>query len=197
MGILLYFIRYPMNTEIKKKISIADAFEKHFRHFGFKKTTVDEVASELGVSKKTIYKNFSSKDEIFYFIITRKAEARRAMIDEKIRHLSSATEKMESMVRINFQEFRKVHKKKIKAMDDRFQAEIAAGAFREAFKRMVSDILTEGVENDEFEVCDHEMTVRYIQSLITETVKNLMENEESQPEEFLIFTLKKILVKAK
>ena len=184
-----------METDINKKIKIADAFEKHFRHFGFKKTTVDEVASELGVSKKTVYKYVSSKDEIFYFIISRKAEARRLMIEKELIDLSTATEKMELMVRINFAEFRKIHKRKIPAMAQQFQADIAAGAFRETFKHMVSEILTEGVNNNEFEVCDHEMTVRYIQSIITETVRRLMEDNKSHPEDFLIFTLKKLLVK--
>ena len=185
-----------MEMEINTKIKIADAFEKHFLHFGFKKTTVDDVASELGISKKTIYKGFRSKEDIFYFVISRKAEARRTMIEKKIIHLSSATEKMEAMVLINFTEFRKIHKKKIKAMDEHFQAEIAAAAFRETFSRMVSEILSEGVKNKEFEVCDHEMTVRYIQSIITETVKKLREDDASKPEEFLIYSIKKLLIKS-
>lgn len=181
----------------KQKIRIAGAFEKHFRHFGFKKTTVDDVAAELGSSKKTIYNYFNSKDEIFYFIISRKAKARKEMIEKKIIHLDSAKEKMDAMILINFEEFRKIHKRKIKAFDDRFQSEIAAGAFREAFKQMVSDILTEGIENKEFEVCDHEMTVRYIQSLISETVMKMREDSEAKPEDFLVFTVNKLLIKCK
>ena len=185
-----------MESGIKKKIEIAGAFEKHFRHFGFKKTTVDDVAAELGISKKTIYKYFASKDDIFYFIISNKAEARRAMIEKEIFHVSTARAKMEEMIRINFTEFRKIHKRKIKAFDKRFQSEIAAGAFRQAFNRMVSDIISEGVENNEFEVCDHNMTVRYIQSLITETVRIVMEDSSSQPEDILICSIDKILSKS-
>ena len=41
---------------------IADVFKKHFTYFGFKKTSVDEVAKELKISKKTIYQFFSSKE---------------------------------------------------------------------------------------------------------------------------------------
>lgn len=185
------------DSNSKQKIRIAGAFEKHFLHFGFKKTTVDEVAAELGSSKKTIYHYFSSKDEIFYFIISRKAKARREMIEKKIRHLDTASEKMEAMIRINFSEFRKIHKKKIKAMDERFQSEIAAGAFREAFYQMVSGIITEGVDEKEFEVCDHEMTVKYIQALISETVMIMREQKIEEPEDFLICTVNKILSKNK
>jgi AcrR family transcriptional regulator len=35
-----------------------------FLQFGFSKVTVDEIASRLGISKKTIYKYFASKDEL-------------------------------------------------------------------------------------------------------------------------------------
>jgi AcrR family transcriptional regulator len=186
-----------MDNTIKQRTRIAEAFERHFMHFGFKKTTVDDVAAELGSSKKTIYNYFSSKDEIFYFIISSKAKTRREMIEKKIIHLESAKAKMEAMIRINFEEFRKVHKRKAAALDERFQSEIAAGAFREAFSRMVSDIIREGVANKEFEVCDHEMTVRYIQALITETVMKMREDKDAHPEDFLVFTVNKLLNKCK
>ena len=124
---------------------IADAFEQHFRHYGFKKTTVDEVALDLGVSKKTIYKCFRSKDDIFYYIISNKAKERRLMIEKKILHLDTAWEKMETMIRINFTEFRKIHKKKPTGINDRFQSEIASAAFGEMFISLIWDIIEEGI----------------------------------------------------
>ena len=50
-----------MNAEKEKIISFAT---QKFMSGGFFKTTMDELASELRVSKKTIYKNFSSKEEL-------------------------------------------------------------------------------------------------------------------------------------
>jgi len=182
-------------TNNKQKIRIAGAFEKHFRHFGFKKTTVDDVAADLGISKKTIYAIFNSKDEIFYFIISTKATARREMIEGKIMHFGSAMEKMEEMIRINFSEFRKIHKRKLKAFDEQFQSEIAAGAFRQAFNSMVSNIIKEGVGNNEFEVGDHDMTVRFTQALITEAIRVIREDSTQQPEDFLIHSIGKLLKK--
>ncbi len=179
----------------KQKIRIAGGFEKHFRHFGFRKTVVDDVANDLGVSKKTIYKLFSSKEDIFYYVISRKAEVRKIIVEKKIKHIPSAKGKMDEMIRINFTEFRKIHKRKGKALDERFQSEIASGAFRQAFKQLLSDIITQGVERKEFEVCDHEMTVRYIQALISETVMAMRQNPDSKPEEFLVFTVNKLLIK--
>lgn len=49
--------------------------EKKFLSEGFVKVTMDEIASELGISKKTIYKHFPSKghlvSEIVYLILNR------------------------------------------------------------------------------------------------------------------------------
>jgi len=182
-------------TSNKQMSCIADAFEKHFRHFGFKKTIVDEVASELGISKKTIYKYFNSKDDIFYFIISRKAEARRAMIEKVIVNMNSPSEMVEEVIRINFSEFRRVHKKRVPGFDERFQSEIAGAAFRETFDRMLSDIIQEGIDKAEFEAADVELTVRYIQSLIFETVKVIREDYSAEPEEYLIETIIKLLKK--
>jgi AcrR family transcriptional regulator len=44
--------------------SIIDCAGKNFKKYGFKKATVDEIAGELGISKRTLYGLFSSKMEI-------------------------------------------------------------------------------------------------------------------------------------
>ena len=50
--------------EIKDRI-IAKAREQFFR-YGFKSVTMDDIANELGISKKTIYQHFEDKDELVY-----------------------------------------------------------------------------------------------------------------------------------
>ncbi|MGD9101586.1 MAG: TetR/AcrR family transcriptional regulator, partial [Anaerolineae bacterium] len=60
-----------------KKEQIADAFQKHFNHFGYKKTSVGDIARELKISKKTIYQHFSTKEEIFYYVVSRIARQYR------------------------------------------------------------------------------------------------------------------------
>ena len=50
--------------EIKDRI-IAKAREQFFR-YGFKSVTMDDIANELGISKKTIYQHFEDKDDIVH-----------------------------------------------------------------------------------------------------------------------------------
>jgi AcrR family transcriptional regulator len=175
-------------------VRIAGNFEEHFLHFGFKKTTVDEVAAEMGISKKTIYKHFSSKEDIFYFIISRMAQGRKLLIEKKLIDINAAMERLEMMIRFNLTEFRKMLRTKEHAIQDRFQNEIAARAFRESFYEMLSDIIEEGVKKGEFSVCEHGITTRYVQALITETVNTIREDFNSNADDILICTLKKILI---
>ncbi len=55
------------DNEVKSKI-LAHASEM-FQRYGFTKITMEEIASELGISKKTLYKNFSNKEHILKEII--------------------------------------------------------------------------------------------------------------------------------
>lgn len=44
--------------------SIIKTADSRFKQYGYKKTTVNEIAADLGISKKTLYEVFSSKEEI-------------------------------------------------------------------------------------------------------------------------------------
>lgn len=54
---------------MEEKERILSFAEKKFSQNGFYKTTMDELARELKISKKTIYKHFSSKDDLVNAII--------------------------------------------------------------------------------------------------------------------------------
>ena len=48
----------------KDRQKILEHSRELFLHEGFNKTTMDDIASGMKISKKTIYKNFDSKDEL-------------------------------------------------------------------------------------------------------------------------------------
>lgn len=50
------------NMDVKERIQ--QKAEELFNRFGIRSVTMDEIASQLGVSKKTIYQCFSDKDEL-------------------------------------------------------------------------------------------------------------------------------------
>ncbi len=57
----------PRTENVRNSI-IEVAYGK-FAEYGFKKVTIDEIAAELGISKKTVYKLFSSKEEILREVV--------------------------------------------------------------------------------------------------------------------------------
>ncbi len=54
--------------DVRQKI--LDAAEQRLWHYGFKKTTIDEIASDAGVGKGTVYLYFEGKEEIGLAIIS-------------------------------------------------------------------------------------------------------------------------------
>lgn len=74
-----------LQTELKTsedKGKILEYSRQKFHREGFYKTSMDEIASELCVSKKTIYKYFSSKEKLLEEICTDTACEITSKIDE-------------------------------------------------------------------------------------------------------------------
>ncbi len=58
-----------MSEENEIKERIFNAAEQMFLQYGFAKVTMDEIASSLGMSKKTLYKFFSGKENLLKELI--------------------------------------------------------------------------------------------------------------------------------
>lgn len=54
--------------------AILDAAERLLPRFGYKKTTLDDLAQEAGIARRTIYLHFPSKEEVFLRSIDRVVE---------------------------------------------------------------------------------------------------------------------------
>ena len=57
-----------VSRDIFMKNRIIDTAEKRFSQYGFKRVTMDDIASDLGISKKTLYKHFKSKEDIAWAV---------------------------------------------------------------------------------------------------------------------------------
>ena len=56
-----------MATDIEVRERIIAFAQDRFLNPGFSKVTLDEIASELGMSKKTLYKHFENKEDILRY----------------------------------------------------------------------------------------------------------------------------------
>ena len=48
-----------------KRQAILDAAHEQFSQYGFRKTSMDDIAKGLGISRASLYSYFANKDEIF------------------------------------------------------------------------------------------------------------------------------------
>lgn len=60
---------------------IIDVARHHFFAFGFRGVTMDDIAAELGMSKKTLYAHFRSKAELLQAAVIDKQQAIEADLD--------------------------------------------------------------------------------------------------------------------
>ena len=59
----------PTRLTDRKHAAILDAAVAEFRSAGYEATTMDRVAAAAGVSKRTVYNHFPSKDALFLRIL--------------------------------------------------------------------------------------------------------------------------------
>ena len=67
---------------ILKKERIVEAARKLFTKYGYKKVSMDEIAKEAGVTKKTVYAYFKDKDELFQYFVLEEVEKMKSIVKE-------------------------------------------------------------------------------------------------------------------
>lgn len=72
----------------KKEVVIEKAREL-FTKYGYKKVSMDEIAREANVTKKTIYTYFKDKDSMFQYFILEELEKMKVLLEEKKKKSSS------------------------------------------------------------------------------------------------------------
>jgi TetR/AcrR family transcriptional regulator of autoinduction and epiphytic fitness len=71
----------PQRLTDRKRLAILQAAIDEFRGNGFEATSMDRIAATAGVSKRTVYNHFPSKDALFAEILVQLWEKTTALID--------------------------------------------------------------------------------------------------------------------
>lgn len=75
---------------------IIEAAEQRLWHYGFKKTTIDEIASDAGVGKGTVYLHFDSKEDVTLAIM---AKYKQQSLDKMAEVASDGTKSPEAKLK--------------------------------------------------------------------------------------------------
>ncbi|OGU82208.1 MAG: hypothetical protein A2254_07000 [Ignavibacteria bacterium RIFOXYA2_FULL_35_9] len=105
---------------MKEKDRILELGEEKFFSEGFYKTTMDEVAAELRISKKTIYKFFPSKEDLVKTIAKHFMNSMKEKIVPALSTDKNAIEKLEELMKILAKTSQKISPKMLDEMRRHF-----------------------------------------------------------------------------
>lgn len=149
------------------KDQIADVFERHVARFGYGKATVEDVAAELGISKKTIYEHFSSKRDLYLYIVERVADTWSAEMRAAVKDLPLWADKMEGLMTIVLTGARQ-HIEQTTKTDWQQEYEVVGEALMKAVGAVMHEIVSGGIAAGEFTMTDAALTERLLGAIALE-----------------------------
>jgi AcrR family transcriptional regulator len=142
-------------AEHERRQQIIAAADEHFRHYGYEKTTVADLAKAIGMSKAYVYKFFESKQAIGEAICSRClseiADAAQAIAEEN----KPATDKLRRIFRMIAQKSgdllfhdRKIHDLAVTAISENWGS---THRYADRLLFILMSVLREGRASGEFE----------------------------------------------
>jgi AcrR family transcriptional regulator len=144
----------PLPDVADTSTRILEAAEAQFRHYGYSKTTVADVAKELGMSPANIYRFFGSKGELLEGVCARMLQ-QSLMIAKAAADLPVSAEERLRRYSMNHFEFtvstmldeRKVHEMVVVAIE---QSWGVIDKHIDEIQAILTGIIADGMENGEF-----------------------------------------------
>ena len=91
----------------KTKRKIFEASMKLFAKKGYDATSIEEITATVGVAKGTLYYHFSSKEEIFNFLVEEGMKLLKNSIDIKIAKADTTLDKLRAVILIQIKIIKK------------------------------------------------------------------------------------------
>ncbi|HCT31228.1 MAG TPA: hypothetical protein DIW31_10985 [Bacteroidales bacterium] len=146
------------NTTISKEEQLKEeaisAAQKLFQQYGFRKTTMEDIAKAMGRGKSTLYYYYKSKDEIFDEVITKEINEVTKKTKNAIEKESTAVDKLKVYLKVSLKTVKtKVNLYKIvkgELLDDFAPINKLVKRYNTNEYLVIKEILLLGIENNEF-----------------------------------------------
>jgi AcrR family transcriptional regulator len=160
-----------MNPQVRTKpddtrARIIETAEALFRRLGFAKTTVADIAAELGMSPANVYRFFTSKGAIVEAICKRCLSEVEGKAWKVARSTASAAERMERLIleilayhKENFVSEQRVNELVVAAIEASWDA---IRAHKQSMQNVTELILRDGIAAGEFEAVEPRETAELI-----------------------------------
>jgi AcrR family transcriptional regulator len=154
--------------EFRKKIIITAG--QIFSHYGFKKTTMDEIARALKIGKSSIYYYFQSKEDIFEAVVLFEANILRNELTTAIKSVESPIGKMKNYVFVRMKSFEKLSNYYNAIFDKNLDHFDFIETIREKYDReelaILRLIIYHGIRKKVFNVVNSEYTAMAVQTTL-------------------------------
>jgi AcrR family transcriptional regulator len=154
----------------EKRNHILAVAQKIFARFGFRKTTVDEIAKASGIGKSTLYYYFKSKEEVFTAVIQRDGQVILQKLTEAINSSATPQEKLRNYMITQMRTVAEMsaHYEILKAEYLSFYplADHIRKMFQQQEVEAVTAILQEGVQQDVFTIAEIPSTAKTLIAIL-------------------------------
>ena len=141
-----------LNRETILKIA-----QEIFSKYGYKKTTLDDIANAVRKGKSSLYYYFKSKEDLFQAVIMKEVELLAKELDKVVNRNTDPIDKLRDYMMTKINTFRNLAN-----FYNALENDVTAIGFIEDIKnryeqdeiRLIKRILIEGVRKNEFEIYD-------------------------------------------
>jgi AcrR family transcriptional regulator len=179
------------------RMKIVEIARNIFTHFGFKKTTMEEIAQASRKGKSSIYYYFNSKEEIFKAVIEKEAEELKLELYRNTVNVGDPIEKLKIYISVRMRKLNKLTNFYTALKSDflshlEFIEQIRKSYDRDEV-RVITEIIEEGIKEGKFSVDDPEMSAIAIVTAMKGLEVPLMINAEQGNFESRLNSLVKFL----
>lgn len=163
----------PLPIESDKETVILQAARKRFDHYGLGKTTMNEIAADIGMSKASLYYYYPDKEHLFLAVIRKESDEFLKQLDACRIKPDKSAKKLKSYITIRHNYFKKLVS--LAKVDEQSMATLKASAethrqnMEEREKELVHLILKQGIKEGEFKSCN----AKSIADLFVTTMRGL------------------------
>jgi TetR/AcrR family transcriptional regulator len=159
-----------MNDNNLKENEILEAARNRFAHYGFSKVTMEEIASDVGMGKASLYYYFPTKEDLFKSVIHKEQNLFAEEIEKLFCRKISAANKLRSYVKKRLEFFHELVNLSTLNVNTFVDIKLMFKELFEDFEKkelqLLQRILDEGKMNGEFESrLRHETTITFLHLL--------------------------------
>jgi AcrR family transcriptional regulator len=140
------------------RTKIVEIARNIFSHFGFRKTTMEEIALATRKGKSSIYYYFSSKEDIFKAVVEKEAEELKDELYKKIADIEDPIERLNVYITVRMRKLNKLTNFYTALKSDYLSHLEFIEEIRKSYDldevRIVTGIIQDGIERGKFSVED-------------------------------------------